>query len=233
MVKRKKKEDYGFLWILLPLLILGVLAYGFFNGWFPTISNTIVYQFENPIEKLATIAEDSNLQCYQKAAQLSALYYINPVSTAKECLDFAILDCQDTGKVIDGYGVSGDCCYFTCLVPAPEATCIDSDGGQDDEYYIRGTVTSSLMEMPYTDECDWGTGQLKEYYCNQDKTIGFTMHTCTDYWDCFEGKCSQQLCEDIMNPTPDKCASGYTTDGGVCSYWDLNGGMCISSFELN
>ena len=168
--------------------------------------------------------------CQQIAGELGALYKNTPVSTAKECLDFAILDCQDTGKVIDGYGISGTCCYYTCVVPAVQPVCTDSDGGQDDQYFVKGTVTSSLTVSPFTDECDWGSGQLKEYYCKEDKTIGVTYHICTDYWLCSEGKCAQQLCEDIMGPTVEKCAAGYTTDGGTCAYWGTNGGECLSSF---
>jgi len=112
-----------------------------------------------------------------------------------------------------------------------QATCTDSDGGQDDQHLIKGTVTSGSNS--YTDECNWGTGNLNEYYCD-GSSIKMMQWTCTDYWTCQEGKCAQQLCEDIMNPTMEKCASGYTTDGGICSFWSINGNaQCLSSFNTD
>ena len=164
--------------------------------------------------------------CQQIASGLSASYKNTPVSNAKECMDFAVLDCQDTGKILDGYGISGTCCYYTCVAIAQPA-CTDSDGGQDDQQFIKGVVNT--INSIYADECNWGTGRVTEYYCDN----GIAKQTnimCENYWTCQDGKCAQQLCEDITSPSIAKCASGYTTDGGTCAYWNINGGQCISSF---
>jgi hypothetical protein len=191
-----------------------------------TTYNILSEKSSQPIQIQAPA--DTSLTCAQKAAQLNALYYVNEVSTAKQCLDFAVLDCQDTGKVIEGYGVSGTCCYYTCENAAPQATCTDSDGGQDDQQFIKGVVTTS--NSIFADECNWGTGGLNEYYCDGSEPK-VTNIMCENYWICQEGKCAQQLCEDIMSPTMEKCAAGYTTDGGTCSYWMINGeASCKSSF---
>jgi hypothetical protein len=125
-----------------------------------------------------------------------------------------------------------NCCCLPSSSPPPTYTCTDTDGGQDDQYFVKGTVTSNAGSTPQaTDECDWGTGKLWEYYCDSNKVIQKTIYACENYWICYEGKCKQQLCEDIMNPTMEKCASGYTTDGGICSYWSINGdAQCLSSF---
>lgn len=231
MKKKYKKIIIRVVIIIGILLALALLVwYLIANDKISFIQNIFVNSNEEPNILEAPIPSPTEvpLECYQIAGQLNALYYINEVSSAKECLDFAVLDCQDTGKVIDGYGVSGTCCYYTCMIPAIVPTCTDSDGGQDDQQFIKGTVTTS--NSIFTDECNWGTGGVTEYYCD-DSEAKQTNIMCENYWTCQDGKCAQQLCEDIMGPTVDKCASGYTTDGGTCAYWNFGGNeQCISSF---
>lgn len=112
------------------------------------------------------------------------------------------------------------------LIPQDTAFCTDTDGGQDDQHLIRGTVTTNSLAL--TDECDWGTGKLQEYYCDET-TIKVMYWSCTDGWECWEGKCRQPPCEDIMNAdSQDDCTPGYTTDGGQCMYWAGIG--CLSTF---
>jgi hypothetical protein len=97
-------------------------------------------------------------------------------------MDFAVLDCQDTGKILDGYGVQGTCCYFTCVAVAPPENiiCHDSDSNLDVNAYLmnRGTCHDTNGEVQ--DTCD-GT-MLKEYYCEPNfnglQVCGYTSYNC-------------------------------------------------------
>lgn len=237
MAKKKNSILSDYWWVIL----IFVLLYGGQQGWFKSIinnyessttNNAYTNTTETQLQQQAIIPQDTSLTCAEIAQQNNADYYGQAVNSAKECMDYAVLDCQDKGKTLDGYGVINSCCYYVCVAVVPEEqpvqpTCTDSDGGQDDQQFIKGTV--SFNGVNYVDQCDWGNGGITEYYC--DGNIAKMMNIqCENYWSCQDGKCAQQLCEDIMNPTPEKCAAGYTTDGGTCEYWAMNGGMCLSSF---
>lgn len=167
------------------------------------------------------------LTCAQKATNLNG-YYTEGLNSIDQCKDYAIIDCQQKKEVITGWTIQGDnCCIYQCepAIPEVEATCTDSDGGQDDQQFIKGTV--SFGGVNYVDECDWNDGGVTEYYC--DGNTGKSMNIqCENYWTCQDGRCAQQECTSIMNPTPEKCVSGYTTDGGTCLY-DTGMEQCVSS----
>jgi hypothetical protein len=230
MAKKKKCKFLPLIIFLLVLVVLGGVAiYGYNKGWFENLTSFFV-----PTQNIVNLNQNANptLTCSQKAQQNNA-YYSENYNDAKTCLSYAKLDCQDKGKVIDGYVLDGDCCIYTCS-QIIQTSCIDTDGGQDDQFLTRGTVNSNVGTFNVaTDECNWDTGWLNEYYCGEGNAIAMTTHDCEN-WVCDNGACVQPLCEDIMNAQSQAdCDAGYTTDGGICSYWNLNGeGQCLSSFNL-
>jgi hypothetical protein len=122
--------------------------------------------------------------CQQIAEGYSASYKNTPVSTAKECMDFAVLDCQDTGKILDGYGVSGTCCYFTCIgIVTPEVNCVDTDNGLS--YATFGQCGDSIT--PYIEDFCMG-GELFEQSCVNNKCVA-TQYHCPNGRVCDFGKC--------------------------------------------
>jgi hypothetical protein len=228
MKKKKSKELY--VWIAVALFITGI----FFILNKSDVPNQEVNESLSivPQEFIVKYVQQPIIQnqvqsCFQIAQQNNA-FYVDSVSTGNACQQYAITDCQQKGKVINQYGLQGSCCYYTCTNIIPQSTCTDSDGGQDNQQFIKGTITDGTQS--YTDQCDWNLGGVTEYYCD-GSTMKSMNFQCENYWTCIDGKCSQQKCEDIMNPTPEKCASGYTTDGGTCAYWNINGGICLSSFN--
>lgn len=133
------------------------------------------------LQSVQQVPNTPTLTCQQIAEAAGASYKNTPVSTAKECLDFAKLDCQDTGKIMDGYGVQGDCCYFTCIgiVTPDPIICHDSDSDLDVNAYLqnRGTCHDSTQEIQ--DSCV--NDMLNEYYCEPGMNGGANMCGYTSY----------------------------------------------------
>jgi len=135
--------------------------------------------------------------CQQIASGLGASYKNTPVISAKECMDFAVLDCQDTGKILDGYGISGDCCYFTCVVPAiPEpVVCSNTDSGLSYPFNLQTIGACTDSNGYIEDTCD--NGMLKEYYCEPGlnggpNMCGYTSYNCDGVipgTTCQNGRC--------------------------------------------
>jgi hypothetical protein len=242
-VEESKMANKNFLQKYWWILLFIVLLYGGSKGWFGSITNTFT-NTPNPTQTtssanpviLPPIAEaDKELECYQKAAKLNALYYINPVSTAKECLDFAILDCQDVGKVIDGYGIDGTCCYYTCgaIVPQQPGPVICSDNDYDLGYpsYLETLGTCTDSSQTVSDSCDGA--MVKEYYCEPGMNDGastcqYGTYNCPAIIPgstCVNGKCvvdPAALCAENCD-----ALQGYST--GACFAYNPNGAPSMSS----
>lgn len=170
--------------------------------------------------------QQQQVTCAQLAQQNGA-YFTETVSTGAQCQNYANIDCQQKGKSLDGYAITGTCCYYLCVaVNQPQQpVCTDSDGGQDDQHLMVGTVTDP--DGSYTDYC-WGDGRLAELYCeNGDGKL--MLWECGEGMTCRLGKCDLTMCEDIMNANSQADCEGHpTTDGGTCAYWAGMG--CLSSF---
>ncbi|MEK6954145.1 MAG: hypothetical protein AABX01_04000 [Candidatus Micrarchaeota archaeon] len=77
--------------------------------------------------------------------------------------------------------------------PTPPSTCVDSDDGKD--YYEKGYIISG--NEGGDDVCE-SSAVLKEYLCNDERTIGGTIRYSCPY-GCSDGKCQIQV-EEKANP---------------------------------
>jgi hypothetical protein len=70
-------------------------------------------------------------------------------------------------------------------------TCSDTDGGQD--YTIRGLVSVSNGRYNVVSDYCEGTGQLVEYYCKEDNSLGIDTHSCfkSGNYICEDGSCGE------------------------------------------
>lgn len=137
------------------------------------------------------------LTCQQIAEKAGALYKNSEVNSAKECLDFGKLDCQDTGKILDGYGVQGSCCYYTCIgiVTPDPVVCSNTDSELSSPFDLQTTGACTDSNGYFEDNCD--NGMLREYYCepgmnNGPKMCGYTSYNCAGMipgTTCQNGRC--------------------------------------------
>jgi hypothetical protein len=179
---------------------------------------------------------NTSLTCQQIAAQANALYYNKNVTSAKECLDFAILDCQDTGKIIDGYAVQGNCCYYTCVTPAPvePIICHASDSALTTiEQRLQSVGTCHDNNVEITDAC--ANNMLNEYYCEAGfdgvQVCGFTSFNCDAMIQgtiCQAGKCveSSSACDAQCD-----ALQGYNSGG--CFAYNPNGAVSLAQTCTN
>lgn len=123
------------------------------------------------------------LTCAQIAQQNNA-YFTEQFNDAKACMDYAVLDCQDKGKQIDGYGLQGTCCYYTCAEVIPQLTCSDSDGGVD--IFNFGTCGDN-SGTPYIEDYCIG-GALMEQSCVDNKCVA-QQTACPQGTVCDFGRC--------------------------------------------
>ncbi len=207
-------------WIVIAVIALLVLYQGGQSGWLKSVTNNFGGTTYNPSSSnpavitptiLPPVAEaDKALTCSQKAAKANAdAYYTEQFNTAKQCLDYSILDCKDKGKTLEGYGIDGTCCYYVCVAVAqqPAATCSETDGGS--EIFLAGTTT--LGSSSNQDVCT-NAVSLLEYYCsNGAKKVSQVdcEHGCTMGLD--GGYCEQfaaPFCTDSDAPAP------FTGPGG-------------------
>lgn len=215
---------YGHLKMNILTGVNGSYEYAAICGACVTNHDTIIVQAKAGVQNLPP--PDNTKTCEQTALENNA-YYTESVSTGAACLNYATIDCQQMAKTIDGYGFTNNCCYYTCTnIQQNQPLCTDSDGGQDDQHLILGTVTDP--DGSYTDYC-WGDGRLAELYCeNGDGKL--MVWQCDTGMVCRLGVCDLTMCEDIMNADEQSDCEGHpTTDGGVCAYWAGQG--CLSSFD--
>jgi hypothetical protein len=190
MAKKQKKNNKNNNTLLTLAIIAAVVVIiiGGRSGWFKSTttntttnlystSNLYVTNTTNVNPVVIPPAVDPSLTCAQKAAQANA-YYTEQFNTAKQCLDYSVLDCQDKGQVILGYAMDGTCCYYTCEAIA-QSTCTDTDTGVKE--FLAGTVTDGNPAISYTDNCQGNA--VMEFYCdsfgNQEGQLIECTNGCT------------------------------------------------------
>lgn len=181
-MKNKKKFDYSYLiYSLLLLALIGVVIYGGNEGWFKNYTN--IYNSEKP-DYIKPISTEESLTCQQQASKLNLIYYTELFSDAKECLNYANIDCQENGKILEGYGLNVNCCYYSCVeIQQPEVQCEDTDDGLS--YAIFGTCSDS--DTPYIEDYCLG-GALQEQVCENNQCAE-KQYFCPNGRVCDFGKC--------------------------------------------
>jgi hypothetical protein len=88
----------------------------------------------------------------------------------------------------EGYGCESGRCF------KKQATCIETDGGNDIYHEGMITITNALVSAEYLDKCIDGS-TLKEYYCTGD---GYTSQTvkCPEGYSCIKAACLEAVCQD-------------------------------------
>lgn len=141
--------------------------------------------------------------------------YCNP-DVANTLVEYScILQKTRFTTVVCGSGCNGG----ECSAPP---YCTDSDGGDNsnakgtvNKIFSRGAGRSLEMETQ-TDACV--SGKLKEYFCNNDASIGFKEESCTR--GCFNGRCIKEG-EVLPKPCTEKedCnfSQGCVKDAGAAT----------------
>lgn len=121
------------------------------------------------------------------------------------------------------------------------ATCSDSDGGGDNQYYIAGIVTVCKGKCKsYPDKCSGKSGNLQEKYC-KGTNVGTANYKCPNK-ACNNGACATKPINNTNTTCTDECTdglqvcvngSGYKTcgrgwDGDPCTEWSYGISECFS-----
>jgi len=238
MAKKKESWAQKYWWVIAILLLLLLVKCNNDNNLLNNGANNGLSNSGGNVG-----GDDLQAPTLQKGCQATAnqygYYYKEPITIAKDgtftsCYGWSSQDCVDKGKVMSAYGLTGTCCLYTCEAVNNNQdeddgqTCVDSDGGQDDQNFIYGTCESSVTQSGTYDMCDpEGSTRLREQYCDSDKTCKTSYTSCVDGYICSQGKCvppnnnqpNMQPCLTIYNPTALTCAAGICGDGQVCQYF--------------
>jgi hypothetical protein len=99
--------------------------------------------------------------------------------------------------------------YFNISSPVLPTQCTDPDGGNP---YMKTTVTAN--NQSYTDVCT-DSNNVKEYYCDANKTAQSYPVNCGSGWSCIDGACKQVT---VSTTKPASTITCTDTDGGDAMY---------------
>jgi len=143
-----------------------------------------------------------------------------------ECGYYSVAGCS---SVYCGGCPSSSCVNYVCTPPA--FTCSDSDAiapyldGKN--YYLKGTYGSYTDSCVYIRRTSKYTGQIYEYYCNTDSSMGYELYMCPNGCDVAKGACVQLSC---VGTTPNLIAR--QVDASEPAFVNLNDfGCCASSSD--
>ncbi len=217
----------GFLFIL--IILMSFVSAGFLSELWGKITGKVIYGYCTDSDRGSTSGYGDNPYSKGTFEGSSDFCTSNYYLTEYYCQEDASGKFLKASKEYNCGSFGMVCQEGKCV--APPISCPDTDAiapyFNGKNYYLKGTYGSYTDSCVYIRRTSTYTGQIYEYYCNADSSMGYELYMCPNGCDAAKGACVQLSC---VGSTPNLIVR--QVDVSESTFVDPNDfGCCASSSD--